>query len=112
MSACSPAEPPASGPAFAESRLACTAAVIATDVCSRLLNYLGNSTTATLFTPLQAKYRRCPSGVATMLRTTPPPEGMGVVLKCFVLGSKRTSVFGCTPDSLYHTVPSRVTAMP
>ena len=25
---------------------------------------------------------------------------MGVVLNCFVLGSKRTSVFGCTPDSL------------
>jgi len=69
---------------FAESRLARTAAVIATDVCSRLLNYLGNSTTATLFTPLQAKYRRCPSGVATMLRTTPPPEGMGVELNCLV----------------------------
>jgi len=34
-----------------------------------------------------------------MLRTTPPPEGMGVEENCFVRRTKRTSVFGFTPDS-------------
>ena len=47
-----------------------------------------------------------------MLRTTPPPEGMGHVLKVFVFGLNATSVFGLTPDSLYQTVPSLVEAMP
>src|SRR6516164_2082512 len=57
------------------------------------------STTATLFTPLQARYRR-PSRVATIFRTVPPPEGMASLPNASVLGSKRTSVFGLTPDSL------------
>jgi hypothetical protein len=30
----------------------------------------------------------------------------------FVFGSKATSVFGSRPDSLYHTVPSEVDAIP
>ncbi len=47
-----------------------------------------------------------------MFRTTPPPEGMGVELKRFVVGSKRTSVLGLTPDSLYQTSPSAVPAIP
>jgi hypothetical protein len=42
--------------------------------------YLFGLTTATLFTPLQARYS-CPSGVATMFRTTPPPDGIVFVLK-------------------------------
>src|SRR5207249_2745055 len=69
------------------------------------------SATATLFTPLQARYS-LPSGVAAMLRTTPPPDGMTVDEKAFERGSNRTSVFGLTPDSLYQTMPSRVTVMP
>jgi hypothetical protein len=48
-----------------------------------------------LFTPLQARYS-FPSGVATMWRTTPPPDGITAVENCFVRGSKRTSVFGVT----------------
>jgi len=47
-----------------------------------------------------------------MLRTTPPPEGIGSALKLPDLGSNFTSVLGFTPDSLYQTVPSLVTAMP
>lgn len=42
-----------------------------------------------------------PLGVAIMLRTTPPPEGMDQVSNVSALGSKRTSVFGRVPDSLY-----------
>ena len=60
---------------------------------------------ATLFTPLHARYSS-PLGVATMLRTTPPPEGMEAEEKCSVRGSNRTSVFGLTPDSLNHTILS------
>src|SRR5437660_12524939 len=66
---------------------------------------------ATLFTPLQARYKRR-SDVATILRTTPPPEGIGSVLKFSVLGSNLTRVFGFTPDSLYQTSPSLEMAMP
>src|SRR2546422_4282620 len=66
---------------------------------------------ATLFTPLSARYT-LPSDVATMLRTTPPPEGIGVLENFFVRGSNLTNVFGSRPDSLYQTVPSGVTAIP
>src|SRR2546422_6466657 len=69
------------------------------------------STTPTLFTPLQAIYTR-PSAVAAILRTVPPPEGIVVRAIVSVLGSKRISVFGFTPDSLYQTIPSGVIAMP
>jgi len=73
--------------------------------------YRFSSTTATLFTPLHARYSRR-SGVATMLRTTPPPDGIGFVLKVSDLGSNFTKVLGFTPDSLYQTSPSFVTAIP
>src|SRR5580693_10041107 len=73
--------------------------------------HLVTSTTATLFTPLHARYRRR-SGVATMLRTTPPPDGISSLLKLSDLGSNLTSVFGFTPDSLYQTSPSLVIAIP
>jgi len=66
---------------------------------------------ATLFTPLSARYT-LPSEVATMLRTTPPPEGIGVLENFFVRGSNLTNVFGSMPDSLNQTVPSGVTAIP
>src|SRR5712692_10953252 len=68
-------------------------------------------TTPTLFTPLQAIYTR-PSAVAAILRTVPPPDGIIVFANDSVLGSKRTIVFGFTPDSLYQTIPSGVMAMP
>jgi hypothetical protein len=42
-----------------------------------------------------------PSGVCTMLRTTPPPDGITHVWNFSVLGSNRTTVFGCVFDSLY-----------
>jgi hypothetical protein len=47
-----------------------------------------------------------------MLRTTPPPDGIGVRAKPWLRGSNRTIVFGCTPDSLNQTVPSGVIAIP
>jgi hypothetical protein len=47
-----------------------------------------------------------------MFRTTPPPEGITVEEKALDFGSKRTNVFGLTPDSLYQTMPSAVTAIP
>jgi putative membrane protein len=53
-------------------------------------------------TPLHAS-ARLPSRVGIMLRTMPPPEGIAHVWNRCVCGSKRTSVFGRTPDSLYHT---------
>jgi len=40
-------------------------------------------------------------GVATMLRTVPPPDGIDARANCSVFGSKRTMVLGFTPDSLY-----------
>src|SRR3954451_22022822 len=67
-------------------------------------------TSATRLTPLSAS-ARLPSRVTFMLRTTPPPAGMIHVWNFSVRGSKRTSVLGRTPDSLYHTAPP-VVAMP
>jgi hypothetical protein len=42
-----------------------------------------------------------------MLRTTPPPDGIAQVWNVSVDGSKRTNVFGRTPDSLYQTARFR-----
>jgi len=36
-----------------------------------------------------------------MFRTTPPPEGIAHRLNARLIGSKRTTVFGLPPDSLY-----------
>ncbi|HEV3387264.1 MAG TPA: hypothetical protein VG097_20770 [Gemmata sp.] len=47
-----------------------------------------------------------------MLRTVPPPDGIGLVLKLSDFGSNLTKVFGSTPDSLYQTSPSFVIAIP
>lgn len=74
------------------------------------LGYLPTSTSATRFTPLQAS-TRLPSCVATMFRTTPPPEGIAQVWKVSDRESKRTSVLGLTPDSLYQRT-SPTDAMP
>src|SRR2546427_12589609 len=88
------------------------------DIRSRTLPEIDDSpahfvrpTTATLFTPLHARYS-LRSGVATMLRTTPPPDGICFVLKVSDLGLNLTRVLGFTPDSLYQTSPSFVTAIP
>ena len=64
-----------------------------------------------MLTPLQARWSSR-FGVATMLRTTPPPDGIGVRVNDFETGSNRTGVLGCTPDSLYQTMPLEVAAMP
>src|SRR5437016_5916994 len=72
---------------------------------------LTRSTTATLLTPLHARYS-LRSGVATMFRTTPPPDGICFVLKVSDFGSNLTNVFGFTPDSLYQISPSFVIAIP
>src|SRR5713101_6141765 len=77
----------------------------------RSFAYLFRSTTATLFTPQHARYSRR-SGVATILRTTPPPDGIGFVLKLSDFGSNLTRVLGFTPDSLYQTSASFVIAIP
>src|SRR6266571_500006 len=73
--------------------------------------YLATSTTPTLFTPLHARYTR-PSFVAAMFRTVPPPDGIVARANACVFGSNRMSVFGFTPDSLYHTIPSGVMTIP
>src|ERR1700693_4101402 len=62
-------------------------------------------THATTFSPLSVR-TSLPSVVCIMLRTTPPPAGITQVWNFSVLGSKRTSVFGRTPASLYQTMPS------
>jgi hypothetical protein len=61
-------------------------------------------------TPLHAM-ARLPSAVRIMFRTTPPLDGMVHVWNFSVVGSKRTSVFGRTPDSLYQMIPL-ICAMP
>jgi hypothetical protein len=58
-------------------------------------------------TPLHAK-TSLPSRVVAMLRITPPPEGIVHDPNFSVRGSKRTSVFGFTPDSLYQMASPRV----
>src|SRR5438552_1061912 len=73
--------------------------------------YLVTSTIPTLFTPLHARYTR-PSFVAAMFRTVPPPDGIVARANACVFGSNRMSVFGFTPDSLYHTIPSGVMTIP
>src|ERR1051326_7044637 len=66
------------------------------------------STIAMPLTPLHASHK-LPSGVGIMLRTTPPPDGIVQVWNFSVLGSKRTTVLGFTPDSLYQiTLPIEV----
>ena len=47
-----------------------------------------------------------------MLRTVPPPEGIFARANSSVLGLKRMSVFGLTPDSLYQTMPSGEITIP
>ena len=44
-------------------------------------------------------------------KTTPPPDGIAHVWNFSVFGSKRTTVFGFTPDSLYQ-ITSRIDVMP
>jgi hypothetical protein len=68
------------------------------------------STNAIPFTPLHASHK-LPSGVATMLRTTPPPDGIIHVWNFSVFGSKRTTVFGLVFDSLYQ-MTSPIAVMP
>src|SRR5882762_11133526 len=62
-------------------------------------------TSATTFSPLSVR-TSLPSVVCIMLRTTPPPAGITQVWNFSVLGSKRTSVLGRTPASLYQMMPS------
>jgi hypothetical protein len=47
-----------------------------------------------------------------MLRTVPPPDGMLARANLSVFGLNWMIVFGFTPDSLYHTNPSAVIAIP
>lgn len=75
---------------------------------ARILMRQDYSTTASAmrFTPLSA-IAMLPSRVTIMLRTTPPPDGIVQVWNVSVAGSKRTSVLGRTPDSLYRSVRFR-----
>src|SRR5271168_1234505 len=47
-----------------------------------------------------------------MFRTVPPPDGILARAKPSVRGLNWMIVFGFTPDSLYHTIPSGVIAIP
>ncbi len=55
-------------------------------------------------TPLSAR-ANLPPGATTMLRTTPPPAGIGTLWNFSVFGSKRTRAFGRVLDSAYQTIP-------
>jgi hypothetical protein len=55
--------------------------------------------------------RKLPSGVTDVLRTMLPPPGIVQVWNFAVLGSKRTTLFGVAPDSLYQMM-SLIAAMP
>src|SRR5258705_487721 len=79
--------------------------------CRNRNDHFVGVTTPTLSTPLHAMYTR-PSDVAAILRTTPPPEGILALANVCVFGLNWTIVFGCTPDSLYQTIPSGVIAIP
>ena len=70
---------------------------------------LAISTNAIVSTPLHAS-ARFPLDVVAMLRTTPPPEGIGHRSNFSLLGSKRTSMFGDVADSAYQ-ISSSTTAM-
>jgi hypothetical protein len=65
---------------------------------------------ATRFVALHARHSQS-SGVATMFRTTPPPEGIGALEAPSEPASKRTSMFGDTPVSTNQMRPSDVAAM-
>src|ERR1051326_7634247 len=83
--------------------------VVGNELSLKRTTYFPNSTSATLLRPLQAMTRLLPSVVAIMLRTTPPPEGIGQVWNFSVFGSNRTSVFGVTADSLYQMMSFKAT---
>src|SRR6266699_2850982 len=72
-----------------------------------ILSLFFTVTNATTFSPLSVR-TSLPSAKCIMLRTTPPPAGITQVWNFSDLGSKRTRVFGRTPDSLYQTMPSTI----
>src|SRR4051794_38155358 len=55
--------------------------------------------------------RKLPSRVTDVLRTMLPPPGIAQLWNVSVLGSKRTTVFGVDPDSLYQ-ITSLIAEMP
>src|SRR5438132_11410387 len=57
-------------------------------------------TSVTVLTRLLAS-TKSPSRVTEVLRTMSPPPGIAQLWNFSVLGSKRTTVFGVVPDSLY-----------
>src|SRR5258706_3623806 len=68
-------------------------------------------TRASFPTPLSAS-QRFPFLSMSMLRTVPPPLGIGHVRNFFVSGLKRTSTFFVSsPVSTYQTAPSDVTSI-
>src|SRR3954471_641821 len=68
------------------------------------------STRVTAFTRLFAR-TKLPSRVTEVLRTMFPPPGMAQLWNFSVRGSKRTTVFGVDPDSLYQ-ITSPIAEMP
>src|SRR6266702_8707521 len=66
----------------------------------RVLSYFGILTSVTVFTRLLAS-TKLPSFVTEVLRTMLPPPGIVQLWNFWVLGSKRTTVFGLASDSLY-----------
>src|SRR5450759_4797647 len=54
---------------------------------------------------------KLPSDVTEVLRTMLPPPGIAQVWNAAVFGSKRTTVFGVVPDSLYQ-MTSLIADMP
>ena len=55
--------------------------------------------------------RKLPSRVTDVLRTMLPPPGIAQLWNVSVFGSKRTTVFGVDPDSLYQ-ITSLIADMP
>src|SRR5437899_622256 len=67
-------------------------------------------TSVTPLTRLLASMK-LPSRVTEVLRTMLPPPGIAQLWNFWVLGSKRTTVFGFDPDSLYQ-ITSLMAEMP
>src|SRR5262249_53662932 len=66
--------------------------------------YFGIFTRLTVLTRLLAS-TKSPSFVTSVLRTMWPPPGIAQLWNFSVFGSKRTTVFGSTSDSLYQMTP-------
>src|SRR2546425_10560408 len=87
-----------------------SAALTPTTICRDSSLHFEIVTRVTALTRLLAS-TKLPSRVTEVLRTMFPPPGIAQLWNFSVLGSKRTTVFGVVPDSLYQ-ITSLIAEMP